>query len=290
MTISTEISRLQAARNSIRAKLVELGMANNTDNIDKLAAAIAALINQGAVAVSVKEGETYTIPAGYHNGAGTVSGVAGGGNYNLQSKTVTPTKKQQSITADSGYFGLSDVVVASIPDAYQDVTSVTTAAGDVLTGKIFVAADGTVITGTMTNNGAVSKTLDVTTVSFTIPKGYHDGTGTVKLTVETKTVTPTKSVQTITPTSGKVLSSVKVEAIPAEYITTTDATAKATEILDGKTAYVAGTKVEGTMASNGAMNKTIDGITSTSASIPAGYTTGGTVSLTSDIEEALAAI
>lgn len=290
MTISTEISRLQAARNSIRAKLVELGMANNTDNIDKLAAAIAALINQGAVAVSVKEGETYTIPAGYHNGAGTVSGVAGGGNYNLQSKTVTPTKKQQSITADSGYFGLSDVVVASIPDAYQDVTSVTTAAGDVLTGKIFVAADGTVITGTMTNNGAVSKTLDVTTVSFTIPKGYHDGTGTVKLTVETKTVTPTKSVQTITPTSGKVLSSVKVEAIPAEYITTTDATAKATEILDNKTAYVNGVKVEGTMANNGAMNKTIDGITSASASIPAGYTTGGTVSLTSDIEEALAAI
>ena len=290
MTISTEISRLQAARNSIRAKLVELGMANNTDNIDKLAAAIAALINQGAVAVSVKEGETYTIPAGYHNGAGTVSGVAGGGNYNLQSKTVTPTKKQQSITADSGYFGLSDVVVASIPDAYQDVTSVTTAAGDVLTGKIFVAADGTVITGTMTNNGAVSKTLDVTTVSFTIPKGYHDGTGTVKLTVETKTVTPTKSVQTITPTSGKVLSSVKVEAIPAEYITTTDATAKATEILDNKTAYVNGVKVEGTMANNGTMNKTIDGITSTSASIPEGYTTGGTVSLTSDIEEALAAI
>lgn len=290
MTISTEISRLQAARNSIRAKLVELGMANNTDNIDKLAAAIAALINQGAVAVNVKEGETYTIPAGYHNGAGTVSGVAGGGNYNLQSKTVTPTKKQQSITADSGYFGLSDVVVASIPDAYQDVTSVTTAAGDVLTGKIFVAADGTVITGTMTNNGAVSKTLDVTTVSFTIPKGYHDGTGTVKLTVETKTVTPTKGVQTITPTSGKVLSSVKVEAIPAEYITTTDATAKATEILDNKTAYVNGVKVEGTMANNGAMNKTIDGITSTSASIPEGYTTGGIVSLTSDIEEALAAI
>ncbi len=290
MTISSEISRLQAARNTIRAKLVELGMANNTDNIDKLAAAIEALINQGAVAVSVKEGETYTIPAGYHNGAGTVSGVAGGGNYNLQSKSVTPTKKQQSITADSGYFGLSDVVVASIPDAYQDVTSVTTAAGDVLTGKIFVAADGTVITGTMTNNGAVSKTLDVTTVSFTIPKGYHDGTGTVKLTVETKTVTPTKSVQTITPTTGKVLSSVKVEAIPAEYIITSDATAKAAEILDGKTAYVDGVKVEGTMANNGAMNKTIDGITSASASIPAGYTTGGTVSLTSDIEEALAAI
>ena len=69
--------------------------------------------------------------------------------YKLQSKNATPTKKQQSITPDSGYYGLSDVTVAAIPDAYQDVSSVTAAASDVLTGKIFVASDGSVITGTM---------------------------------------------------------------------------------------------------------------------------------------------
>lgn len=290
MSISTEVSRLQTDRNTIRAKLVELGMATNTDNLDRLAAAIEGIVNQGAISVTVQEGDTYTIPAGYHNGSGTVSGVAGGGNYTLQSKTATPTKKQQSVTPDSGYYGLSDVTIAAIPDAYQDVTSVTAVAGDVLTGKVYVTSDGAVITGTMTNNGAVSKTLDVTTITYTIPKGYHSGTGKVTIALETKTVTPTKSSQKITPATGKVLSEVTVEPIPAEYITTTDANAKAAEILVDKTAYVGGTKVTGTMPNNGATGGSIDGLTTTSVTIPAGYTTGGTVSLTSDIEEALAAI
>lgn len=290
MSIATLISGIQTDRNTIRAKLVELGMANNTDNLNKLAAAIEALVNRGAVSVTVQEGDTYTIPAGYHNGSGTVSGVAGGGNYNLQSKNVTPTKKQQNVTPDSGYYGLSDVTVASIPDAYQDVTSVTTAAGDVLTGKVFVAADGTVIAGTMVNNGATNKTLDVTTISFTIPKGYHSGSGKVTITLEEKSVTPTKSTQTVTPTSGKVLSKVTVNPIPAVYITTTDADAQAAEILAEKTAYVGGVKVEGTMPNNGSTSATIDGLTTISVSIPAGYTSGGTVSLTDDIEEALSKI
>lgn len=290
MSIATEISRIQANKNTIRAKLVELGMATSTDNLDTLAAAIDDLINQGAVSVTVQEGDTYTIPAGYHNGSGTVSGVSGGGSYNLQSKAATPTKKQQSVTPDSGYYGLSDVTIAAIPDAYQDVSSVTAAAGDVLTGKIYVTADGTVTTGTMANNGAVSQTLTATTISYTIPKGYHSGTGKVQIVLEEKSVTPTKSSQTVTPTTGKVLSKVTVAAIPAEYITTSDADAVAADILAGKTAYVDGSKVTGSMANNGAISKTIDGLTSTGASIPAGYTSGGTVSLTGDIEEALAAI
>ena len=290
MSISTEISRLQTDRNTIRAKLVELGMATNTDNLDRLAAAIEGIMNRGAISVTVQEGDTYTIPAGYHNGSGTVSGVAGGGNYTLQSKAATPTKKQQSITPDSGYYGLSDVTVAAIPDAYQDVTSVTAAAGEVLTGKVYVMADGAVTTGTMANNGAVNKTLDATTITYTIPKGYHSGSGKVTITLETKTVTPTKSAQTITPANGKVLSKVTVEAIPENYIDTTAADAVAANILDGKTAYVDGVKVTGSMPNNGATGGSIDGLTTTSLTIPAGYTTGGTVSLTGDIEDALAAI
>lgn len=290
MSIAIELSRIQTDRNTIRAKLVELGMATGTANLDALATAIDGIINQGAVSVTVKEGETYTIPKGYHNGSGTVSGVAGGGNYNLQSKTATPTKKQQNITPDAGYYGLSDVTVAPIPDAYQDVSSVTAASDDVLTGKVYVLADGTVTTGTMPNNGTVSKTLDATTITYTIPKGYHSGTGTVTITLETKTVTPTKSAQDITPTSGKVLSKVTVNPIPDNYIDTTDADATAANILVDKTAYVGGVKVTGTMANNGDTSGTIDGLTTTSASIPAGYTSGGTVSLTGDIEEALAAI
>lgn len=291
MSIATELSRVQASRNTIRAKLVELGMANNTDKLDVLASAIEGLINQGAVSVTVQEGDTYTIPAGYHNGSGTVSGVAGGGNYNLQSKNVTPTKKQQSITPDSGYYGLSDVTVAAIPGAFQDVTSVTAKAEEVLTGKVYVTADGTVTTGTMLNNGAVTGTLDVTTVSYTIPKGYHSGTGTVKITVETKNVTPTKSVQNITPTAGKVLSKVTVAAIPDAYQDVTKVTAKAANVLvENDFVDSTGALVEGSMPNNGSTSKTIDGLTTTSVAIPAGYTSGGTVTLTGDIEEALAAI
>ena len=107
---------------------------------------------------------------------------------------------------------------------------------------------------------------------------------------EEKSATPTKAAQTITPTAGKVLSKVSVAAIPDNFIDTTDADAVAGEILDGKYAYVNGVKIEGTMANNGSVTATMDGLTTTSVTIPAGYTTGGTVSLTSDIEEALAAI
>ena len=72
----------------------------------------------------MKEGETYTIPKGYHDGTGTVSGVAGGGSYSLQSKTVTPTKKPQQITPDEGYYGPVRPDGAGHPEAYQDVTAV----------------------------------------------------------------------------------------------------------------------------------------------------------------------
>ena len=290
MSVATELTRIQTGRNTIRTKLVELGLATGTANLDALATAIEGIINRGAVSVNVKEGETYTIPKGYHNGSGTVSGVSGGGNYSLQSKSATPTKRQQNVTPDDGYYGLSDVTIAAIPDAYQDVSSTTAAAGDVLTGKVYVLADGTITTGTMLNNGAVSKTLDATTISYTIPKGYHSGAGAVTITLETKTVTPTKSAQEITPTSGKVLSKVTVNPIPAAYIDTSDADAVAANILAGKTAYAGGAKVTGTMANNGDVSGTIDGLTTTSKSIPAGYTSGGTVSLTTDIETALAAI
>ncbi len=288
--IATEIARIQTDRNTIRTKLVELGMVESTANLDACATAISGIENKGAVSATVQEGATYTIPKGYHNGSGTVSGVAGGGNYTLQSKTVTPTKSQQNITPDSGYFGLSDVTVSAIPSNYQDVGSTTATAADVLTGKVFTSATGVVTTGTMANNGAVTQTLSTTSTSYTVPKGYHNGSGKVSISTETKSATPTKSSQTITPTSGKVLSSVTVAAIPSNYITTTDATAEASQILDGETAYVNGSKVTGTMANNGSSTKTIDGLTSTSVTIPAGYTTGGTVSLTSDIEDALKGI
>lgn len=394
MSTQTEITRLQNARNKIRTWLVGLGLANSTDKLEDLATKAAAIKNQGAVDASVKEGESYTIPAGYHNGSGTVKGVSGGGNYNLQTKSVTPTKEQQSISPDQGYYGLSavtvgaipenyqdvsavtvvegdvrankvfikadgstaagtladngavtktldatadnqsytvpagihngkgtvsitleekaatptkkaqditptagkvlsKVTVAAIPSAYQDVTGVTAAAGDVLAGKNIVGSDGAVIEGTMTDNGAVAKVLDASTgnQSFTIAAGHHSGEGEVTIVLEQKTATPTKATQTITPTKGKVLDKVTVTAIPADYQDVTGVTAVAADVLEGKKIVTAdGTIVTGTMTDNGAITATIDGLTTTSYTIPAGKTSGGTVSLTNAIETALAAI
>lgn len=290
MSVATEITRIQTDRNTIRNKLIDFGLVESTANLDACATAIDGIVNQGAVSATVQEGDTYTIPKGYHNGSGTVSGVAGGGSYNLQSKSVTPTKQQQSITPDSGYYGLSDVTVAAIPQAYQDVSSVTAAANDVLAGKIFVTSSGAVTTGTMANNGAVNKTLTAQEQNYTIPKGYHSGTGSVSISPESKTATPTKAQQTISPTAGKVLTSVIVEPIPAQYVDTSDATATAAQILDGATAYVDGELVDGTMPNNGATSLEIDGMQTTTVAVPAGYTSGGSVTLTNSIETALAAI
>lgn len=287
MSIATEITRIQKDRNTIRTKLIALGLADITSNLDDLATAIDGIENRGAVQATVLEGATYTIPAGYHNGSGTVTGLSDvtgdAEKYKLQQKTVEPTKKQQSIKPDEGFYGLSAVTVEAIPVAYQDVTSVTAVAEEVLTGKTIVTKDGTVTVGTMADNGSVKKVLTTAVTSYTIDEGYHDGTGTVSITTETKSATPTKSQQVISPSTNKVLSSVTVLPIPAEYIVTTidvSAAAAAGNILEGKSAYVNGELVEGSMADNGSVSENLH-VSNTSYTVPAGYHDGyGKVTIT----------
>lgn len=290
MSTQTEILRLETARNTLRTKAVELGIAESTAKLDALATAYNNIAYRGTVNPTVKEGESYTIQPGYYSG-GTVAGVAGGGNYSLQEKKVTPTKAQQTVAADEGYYGLAEVVVAAIPQNFQDVSSVTATAAQVLANAVFVTADGTVTAGTMPNNGAVNKVLSVGTESFTIPMGYHNGSGEVSISTEVKTATPTKSEQIISPSTGKVLSAVNVAPIPDAYQNVTNVTATAGDVIAGKVFVDStGAEVEGTMINNGAINETMDGLSVTSVAIPAGYTSGGTVSLTDAIEQALAAI
>lgn len=122
----------------------------------------------------------------------------------------------------------------------------TVAVAEILTGKTAYAR-GSKITGTMPNNGAVTKSISTKTQEVSIAQGYHDGSGKVSISsteqakiiptnirdgvtilgvtgtmsgtegarAQAKTVTPTTTVQNVLPDDGyNYLSQVTVNAIP----------------------------------------------------------------------------
>lgn len=385
MSVASEIERLRAARNDIRTKLVEMGLAASTNDLDELATAIVAIANNGKVELKLDtETTSRPIPAGYHNGGGRMY-------ITIDEKDpVTPTKSTQTVSAGEGTV-LGEVVVLPIPDAYQDVSDVTATYDDVLANKVFVDSTGAVVTGRMTNNGKAELLVDTKTPSVTIPKGYHDGTGRAYVEVKSKSatpseetqtvsadtgtvlgsvvvlpipdnyqdvtgtdalavhvlegkifisaesesregtmpnvgkqellldastnslpigkgyhdgtgrayvvveneksITPTKASQSVTAAAGKILGKVTVQKIPDKYQDVSGVTAIAANVLSGKKFVDAeGYLLDGTMANNGSMNKSFNPITQTAVAVPAGYTSGGSVTLTGDLEAALAAI
>lgn len=209
MSISEQIARLQQLKGRLRTKLTALKLASEENTLEECVAAVESIADNRAVSQKLDTTTaSYTVPAGYHNGSGTVSveleekTVTANGVVTptagkvlskitvnvenaptLQEKTAVPSKEAQEIVADEGYDGLSKVSVQAIPANFADVTGVTVSAADVLTGKVFVDSTGAKKSGEMANNAAVSATINgLDTTSYVIPAGYHNGSGTVTLT------------------------------------------------------------------------------------------------------------
>lgn len=121
---------------------------------------------------------------------------------------------------------------------FYDTSADTAAADHVLAGKTAHSATGPV-TGSMPNNGAVAGTISAKNGKYTIPAGYHSGAGTVAIDAaeQAKLI------------SGNIKAGVTVLGVSgsSSVVETKDGTAAAGEIIKGKTAFVNGSKLTGTL-------------------------------------------
>lgn len=167
-----------------------------------------------------------------------------GGNVliDLTADTVTAAQLAKGITAHDK----SGAIITGTSTLDSDTSSDTAVAAEVLKGKT-AHVKGALVTGTMPNNGAVTGTITKVAGVYTIPQGYHDGSGKVSISAteqaklvaknirsgvtvlgvtgtmstteglkaQAKTVTPTMAEQTVLPDSAyNALSQVTVAAIP----------------------------------------------------------------------------
>ena len=155
-------------------------------------------------------------------------------NLQGQVDTLNKTIEQQESTIND-----LNTQIASLKDKQSKGTAI---ASDVLEGKTFSNSSDIEIPGTMKNRGAINQSLNAGG-SYTIPAGYHNGSG--KITVNS-------------------------------LASQTSANAGAGQILSGYTAWVNGNKLTGNMTNRGALNWNPG--SSTSYTVPAGYYSGGTIS------------
>ena len=160
----------------------------------------------------------------------------------LTGDTVTADKVLTGYTAHDK----SGATITGTCDYDVNSEDATVAVAEMLNGKTAYAR-GSKITGTMPNNGAVTKTISTKAQEVSIAQGYHDGSGKVSISsteqakiiptnirdgvtilgvtgtmsgtegarAQTKTVTPTTKVQNVLPDDGyNYLSQVTVNAIP----------------------------------------------------------------------------
>lgn len=159
----------------------------------------------------------------------------------LTADTITAADLASGVTAHDK----TGAVITGTNTYDSDTSDDTAAVAEILAGKT-AHARGTLLTGTMPNNGAVTGVISSKTEQYTIPQGYHDGSGKVSINAteqakliagniksgveilgvtgsysgdavnaQSKTATPTKTAQTILPDAGyDYLSQVTVNAIP----------------------------------------------------------------------------
>lgn len=123
---------------------------------------------------------------------------------------------------------------------YYDTTPSTAEPSQVLQGKTAFLDNGQVV-GTMRNNQDAGGTISTPAGTYTIPEGYHNGKGTVKLADEDAAAI----------TSANVKAGVTILGVPgkATVVDTDDADATPATIAKGKTAYVNGAKITGKLTS-----------------------------------------
>lgn len=158
----------------------------------------------------------------------------------LTSDTVEASKLLSGYTAH----GRDGEVVTGSCDFDADTSDATAQAADILSGET-AYVNGSKITGSMPNRGAVTGTISNKNTPYSIQNGYHDGSGTVAIdstesakiiasnikdgvtilgvlgtytgegvTAQSKNATPYTTAQTILPDSGyDYLSQVNIAAI-----------------------------------------------------------------------------
>lgn len=238
------------------------------------------MVNQGAKTAALNCGGSYTIPAGYHNGSGKITAnslasqtdgtavagdILGGKTAYVDGVKVTgtiATKSSNDLTVSdakvlvpAGYYATNAAKSVSIVGRAKPSISVDSTTG-VITASVTQGA-GYVYGGTETDSKELYTQAATTITPSAYPqtavkKGFYT-TGVISVApvpTQTKSATPSKSRQTVTPDSGKFLSSVTIGGIPSNYITTSDATATESDIASGVTAYVNGKKITGTIPEN----------------------------------------
>lgn len=150
---------------------------------------------------------------------GFVTGGASGAS--LQSKTVSPSESAQTIRADYGYDGLSQVTVNAVSRTYvgSGVTKKSAATYTPGTSNQSIAS-GQYLSGAQTIKGdsnLIASNIKKGVTIFNVTGSYNEATGGP--TLQSKAVSPSESTQTVSPDSGyDGLSKVTVNAISSTYI------------------------------------------------------------------------